>query len=81
MSEYVAIYHQWNDGTWGAFIPDVPEVLAVGETRDGAADAIQDALGDYTEVLRAEGRPLPPALHVAGTVRAGESLASVSAAR
>jgi predicted RNase H-like HicB family nuclease len=75
------IYHQWNDGTWGACIPDIPDVLAVGETREEVAGAIHEALGEYAEGLRAEGRPLPAALHVADTVSAGESLTSVSVAR
>jgi predicted RNase H-like HicB family nuclease len=30
MSEYVAIYEQSEDGGWGAYIPDLPGVVALG---------------------------------------------------
>jgi hypothetical protein len=30
MSEYVVIYEQADDGGWGAYIPDLPGVVAVG---------------------------------------------------
>lgn len=66
------IYHQWNDGTWGAFIPDVPDVCAVADTWEAIGGAVEDGLAEYAERLRAEDRQLPPALHAAGTVTAAE---------
>jgi predicted RNase H-like HicB family nuclease len=33
LSEYVAIYEQAEDGGWGAYLPDVPGVVAVGAMR------------------------------------------------
>ena len=30
MSEYVVIYEQAEDGGWGAYIPDLPGVVALG---------------------------------------------------
>lgn len=75
----MVIYHPWSDGTWGAFVPDVPEVVAVGATREEAAGAIDAALADHERSLLADGRPLPAPAHVADTVRAGRPLAGVSA--
>jgi predicted RNase H-like HicB family nuclease len=69
LSEYVVIYEQAEDGGWGAYLPDLPGVVAVGATRDEVAELIQEALGAYVEELRAMGRPLPAALHAAGTVQ------------
>jgi hypothetical protein len=37
VSEYVVIFEQADDGGWGAYVPDVPGVGALGETRDDVA--------------------------------------------
>ena len=70
MSEYIVIYEQAGDGGWGAYLPDLPGVVALGATREEAATRIQEAVSAYVEQLRAEGRDLPAPLHEAGTVRA-----------
>ena len=70
MSEYVVIYEQAEDGGWGAYLPDLPGVVALGATREEAARRIQEALDAYAEELRVDGRPLPAPLHAAGTVSA-----------
>ena len=68
MSEYIVIYEQADGGGWGAYLPDLPGVVALGATREEAAERIQEALSAYVEQLRAEGRELPAPLHAAGTV-------------
>ena len=70
MSEYVVIYEQAEDGGWGAYLPDLPGVVALGASRDEVAERIQEALTVYVEELRADGQPLPQAAHAVGTVRA-----------
>jgi predicted RNase H-like HicB family nuclease len=40
MSEYVVIYEQSDDGGWGAYIPDLPGVVALGTTRDEVGERI-----------------------------------------
>ena len=50
MSEYVVIYEQAEDGGWGAYIPDLPGVVALGSTRPEVAERIQEALSTYAEV-------------------------------
>lgn len=69
MSEYVVIYEPAEDGGWGAYVPDVPGVVALGATRAEVADRIQEAVTAYAEELRAQGESLPAALYAAGTVR------------
>lgn len=44
MSEYVVIYEQADDGGWGAYLPDLPGVVALGATCEEAAERIQEAL-------------------------------------
>ena len=49
MSDYVVIYEQADDGGWGAYLPDLPGVVAIGTSRAEVADRIQEALSAYAE--------------------------------
>jgi len=69
MTDYVVIYEQADDGGWGAYLPDLPGVVALGETREEVAAGIQEALGAYVEEMRARGRELPEPVHATGTAR------------
>ena len=70
MSEYIVIYEQADDGGWGAYLPDLPGVVAIGVSREEAAGRIQEAVTAYAEDLHERGQPLPVPHHVAGTVAA-----------
>jgi predicted RNase H-like HicB family nuclease len=70
VSEYVVIYEQAEDGGWGAYIPDLPGVVALGTTRQETAARIEEALAAYAEDLGQRGQPLPAPHHAAGTVAA-----------
>ena len=70
MSEYVVIYERAEDGGWGAYLPDVPGVVALGATREQAAERIKEALSAYAEDLQERGGSLPVPQHAAGTVAA-----------
>lgn len=70
MSEYVVIYEQAEDGEWGAYLPDVPGVVALGETREEVIAGIGEALAACAEDRAERGLGLPAPHHVAGTVAA-----------
>jgi predicted RNase H-like HicB family nuclease len=70
MNDYVVVYEEGEDGAWGAHLPDLPGVVALGATRSEVAERIQEALVAYTEDLRLQGRSLPAPHHAAGTVAA-----------
>jgi len=70
MSEYMVIYEQAEDGGWGAYIPDLPGVVALGASRTEVADLIQEALSAYADDLRLRGETLPVPHHAAGTAAA-----------
>ena len=70
MSEYVVIYEQAEDGEWGAYLPDVPGVVALGATREEVTAGIEEALAAYAADLSERGLGLPAPHHVAGTVAA-----------
>ena len=58
MSEYVVIYEQAPDGGWGAYLPDLPGVVALGETREQVGTRIEEALTAYADEMQRQGRQL-----------------------
>ena len=70
MSEYVVIYEQAGDSAWGAYMPDLPGVVALGTTQEEAAERIQEALAAYADDLRQRGGSMPVPHHLAGTAAA-----------
>lgn len=64
------IYEQDQDGGWGAYLPDLPGVVALGTTRDEVSGRIREALTAYADDLRERGQELPPPHHAAGTIAA-----------
>ncbi len=70
MSEYVVVYERAEDGGWGAYLPDLAGVVALGAIRDEVADRIQEALDAYAEEMASLGRSLPEPVAASGTVQA-----------
>jgi predicted RNase H-like HicB family nuclease len=66
MREYLVIFERAEDGGWGAYLPDLPGVVALGASRDEVAARIKEALDAYAQEmadLRSEHRSpnrLPP---------------------
>ncbi len=46
--------------SFGAYIPDLPGCVAVGDTREEAIQLIQEAIELHIEGLREAGEPVPP---------------------
>ena len=70
MSKYLVIFEQADDGGWGAYLPDLPGVVALGQTRDEVAAGIQQALDTYAAEIRSLGKELPAPTATASTVQA-----------
>jgi predicted RNase H-like HicB family nuclease len=70
VSEYVVIFEQAEDGGWGAYLPDVPGVIALGTSRAEVAERIQEALDAYAGEMRRLGQSLPEPVHASGTASA-----------
>jgi predicted RNase H-like HicB family nuclease len=70
MSEYLVIFERADDHGWGAYLPDLTGVVALGETRDEVATEIQDALDAYADEMRSLGKALPAPTATATTVQA-----------
>ncbi len=55
---YVVIVEQGENG-FGAYVPDLPGSVAVGDTREEALRLIGEAVELHLEGLREEGLPIP----------------------
>lgn len=64
----MVIYEQAEDGEWGAYLPDLTGVVALGATREEVTIGIEEALGAYAEDLAERGLDLPAPHHATGTV-------------
>jgi predicted RNase H-like HicB family nuclease len=70
MSEYVVIFERAEDGGWGAYLPDLPGVVALGSSRDDVAARIKEAVEAYAREQAELGRPLPAPVAATGTIEA-----------
>jgi len=68
MNDYVVIYEQSGDGSWGAYLPDLPGVVALGTTRQEVATRIEEAVSAYVDERGRLGEELPAPVHTSGTV-------------
>ena len=66
MTEYLVIHETAEDGAWGAWLPDIYGVVALGKTRDEVESRMREALAAYAEYEREEGRELPATRNYAG---------------
>ena len=64
---YTVIYEK-GPTSWGAYVPDLPGVVAVGVSRDEAERLIQEAVEFHLEGMREEGISIPPPASFAGVV-------------
>ena len=46
--------------SFGAYVPDLPGCIAVGETRDEVLTSIHEAIEFHLEGLKEDGQPIPP---------------------
>jgi predicted RNase H-like HicB family nuclease len=56
--QYLVVIEQ-GPTSFGAYVPDLPGCVAVGETRDEVAALIRDTIEFHLEGLKAEGKPIP----------------------
>jgi predicted RNase H-like HicB family nuclease len=59
MREYTVIYERAQDGGWGAYVPDLPGLGVVGETREEAHQLILEGIVIHIAGLIEDGLPVP----------------------
>ncbi len=56
--QYTVIIEQ-GETSYGAYMPDLPGCVAVGETRDEVTTLIREAIEFHLEGIREEGQTIP----------------------
>jgi predicted RNase H-like HicB family nuclease len=59
MVRYAVIIEKANDGGYGAYVPDLPGCVGMGETKEDALNDIASAIQFHLEGMKAEGLPIP----------------------
>jgi predicted RNase H-like HicB family nuclease len=65
--KYTVIYEK-GPTSWGAYVPDLPGVISVGDSRDEVERLIQEAIEFHLDGMREEGMSIPPPSSFAGVV-------------
>jgi predicted RNase H-like HicB family nuclease len=54
-----AVIIEEGETSFGAYVPDLPGCVAVGETREEVLRLIEEAIEFHIEGLREDGQPIP----------------------
>ena len=68
--DYVVVIEKANDGSYSAYVPDLPGCVSCGDTEDEVRRMIGEAVVLHLESLRSHGEPIPPPTAKAWTVHA-----------
>lgn len=68
--DYVVVIERGSDGSYSAYVPDLPGCVACGDTQDEARQLISEAVALHIDSLRQHGEPVPPPSAIAGVVHA-----------
>jgi len=68
LTEYAVIYEQAEDGSWGAYVPDLPGCVSGGDTREEVEANMAEAIPFHLAGLRETGRNVPKPHSFAGVV-------------
>lgn len=65
---YPVVVERSTDGGFGAWSPDLPGCVALGDTLDDCRREMREAVAFHLEGLRLAGEPVPPPTAVAAEV-------------
>ncbi len=68
--DFVVVIERAADGTYSAYVPDLPGCVATGSSQDEARASIREAVALHLESLRQHDEPVPEPTTVVDTVRA-----------
>lgn len=57
--DYLAIIEKADDGSYSAYLPDLPGCIACGDTVEEVKKQIEEAVRLHVESLRQHGEPVP----------------------
>lgn len=56
---YAVVIERADDGGFGAWSPDLPGCVALGDTPEEAATEMREAIRDHVQLLQERGEPVP----------------------
>jgi predicted RNase H-like HicB family nuclease len=59
VSGYAVVIERADDGGYGAWSPELPGCVALGDTPEEAAAEMQTAIREHVQLLRERGEPVP----------------------
>lgn len=62
------VIHEKGPTSWGAYVPDLPGVITVGDSREEVERLIEEAIQFQLEGMREEGISIPEPSSFAGVV-------------
>jgi len=68
--KFVYIIEKADDGSYSAYVPDLPGCTSCGDTIDEVRQSIKDAVDSYLDSLREHSEPIPTPSSVIDTVEA-----------
>jgi len=68
--DFVIVIEKAQDGSFSAFVPDLPGCVSCGDTPEEARRLIGEAVKLHIESLRLHGEPVPPPAATVHTVPA-----------
>jgi predicted RNase H-like HicB family nuclease len=68
VTSYAVVVERASDGGYGVWSPDLPGVVALGETETEALDEMRGAIQFHLDGLKADGQPIPQPSTVGATV-------------
>jgi predicted RNase H-like HicB family nuclease len=57
--KYVYIIEKAEDGSYSAYVPDLPGCTTCGDTIEAVRESIKDAVATYIDSLREHREPIP----------------------
>ena len=68
--DYVAVIEKAADGSYSAYVPDLPGCVSSGDTLNEVRELIEQAVKLHVESLQLHGEPVPPPAATTHTVPA-----------
>lgn len=68
--DYVAVIEKAGDGSYSAYVPDLPGCVACGDSQREVRQMIEEAVALHIESLRNHGETVPPSTASTHTIHA-----------
>lgn len=68
--DYVVVIEKASDGSYSAYVPDLPGCASCGDTPEEVQRLIEEAVALHIDSLRQHGEPVPPSSALTHSVHA-----------